>query len=499
MPHYTDSRRARRKKLFAKHPSTFIKKPNSNSSILESSKMLHSKSTYFYRWGIPSVCGLALLLGGIVCINPILDNSKAYAEELDFDATNHVSADTTNTDSGIMTASDPAINLTITADSGNANGNVEVGKVAYFSNTITVGGTGISKYYLTLSTPSGSTGNLVGQKNPASTVGKVDYGTAPANFGDNTWGYAVSDNTSATNDGLLYNPVPSGTSDNNTDYLAFKASAPVTGGDKYKLVFAAKFDSSLPGDHYQANVYVSAIADAGIVVNLGLTNKNNETITNMQEMSADFCTNVEIGTEGKLADNRDKKIYVVAKLADHNCWMTQNLAYDGGGVQQCDLNGSFGCAGWPTNVDNVARYAKGTHINGDHTSQGNFYSWEAAMDSNTSATDDVQGICPDKWQLPTSGSGNINSKSFGGLTNAYSIKDDADGSTKLRSEPLYFQCSGNIYNGSLGNVGSVGNYWSSTPNSTSQAYFLHFTNTSNANPFISNSRSGGRSVRCVAK
>lgn len=52
----------------------------------------------------------------------------------------------------------------------------------------------------------------------------------------------------------------------------------------------------------------------------------------MQEMSADVCANSELEETKQLIDQRDGKSYWVAKLADHQCWMTQNLDFD--------LNGS---------------------------------------------------------------------------------------------------------------------------------------------------------------
>ncbi len=465
---------------------------------------LHSKSTYFYNDGssrlssklnyvVPSVCTLTLLVGGMVCINPTLDNRKVYAEELDFDASN---ADSTSNDSGIMTASDPTINLTIAPDSGNTNSNVTVGEVAYFSNTITVGGTGISKYYLTLSTPSGSTGNLVGKDHPAATVGKVTYNTAPANFNDNTWGYAVSDNTSTANNSLTYNPVPSGTSGNNSAYLAAKNSAPATDGDKYKLVFAAKLGSNLPGDHYQSSVYISAVANAEQTVNNWFRNVG---ITTMQEMNSILCKSAPENATSQLKDDRDGKLYWVTKLKDGNCWMTQNLAYDGGGTEQCTLSGGTDCTSWPSNNDYKPHYAKGTHSEAGesaHTAQGNFYSWEAAMDGNTGVPGSVQGICPNNWQLPTSNS--ANSKSFDNLANAYGIGNNASGSRALRSNPLFFQYGGYVGNGKLSGADVSGYYWSSTPNGTNNAYRLLFTDT-NVVSYLGGNRYDGYSVRCVAK
>ena len=54
-------------------------------------------------------------------------------------------------------------------------------------------------------------------------------------------------------------------------------------------------------------------------------------ISTMQEMTPEFCASVTDkapGNTARLKDTRDGKYYWVAKLADGNCWMTQNLELD---------------------------------------------------------------------------------------------------------------------------------------------------------------------------
>lgn len=54
-------------------------------------------------------------------------------------------------------------------------------------------------------------------------------------------------------------------------------------------------------------------------------------IATMQEMTPEFCASVTMDAPGhtaRLRDVRDNKQYWVAKLADGNCWMTQNLDLD---------------------------------------------------------------------------------------------------------------------------------------------------------------------------
>ena len=48
----------------------------------------------------------------------------------------------------------------------------------------------------------------------------------------------------------------------------------------------------------------------------------------MQHMTPEICSSASIGDTKRLIDYRDDKVYWVAKLADDNCWMTQNLDLD---------------------------------------------------------------------------------------------------------------------------------------------------------------------------
>ena len=56
----------------------------------------------------------------------------------------------------------------------------------------------------------------------------------------------------------------------------------------------------------------------------------------------------------------------------------------------------------------------------------------------------------------------------------------------------------NYYTGAVTNVGSNGNFWSSTSNSAPNAYNLNF-NSNNLNPQNNNYKGNGRTVRCVAQ
>ncbi len=230
-------------------------------------------------------------------------------------------------------------------------------------------------------------------------------------------------------------------------------------------------------------------------------------ITTMQQMNAKICENTtEIGTQYQLEDTRDGKKYYVAKLQDGNCWMTQNLAYgavsDTGIGTPCKLSGTSNGAtctngtSW-TNSPTDKYFAIGSHTDGSHSSMGNYYNWPAAV-QNGSGGDEIQGVCPDNWQLPTGGPSNADGKSFGGLTSVYGISSNVAGNKALRDTPLFFQYNGCIDSGTLKFVSSRGYYWSSTLKDDNFAYELYFASSDYVNPFNDNDRLIGRSVRCVA-
>ena len=212
----------------------------------------------------------------------------------------------------------------------------------------------------------------------------------------------------------------------------------------------------------------------------------------MQQMSDQICTNTKENKTKQLIDIRDGKSYWVTKLKDGNCWMTQNLAYNGGGTSR-----GTDCSGWQEGYNAVAaQYCSPGHTDGDHASRGNYYSWPAAMNGNTSATGTVQGICPNGWHLPTS---NTTAKgSFGGLAAVYGAANNSTGSAIMRGAPMYFQYSGRVRSSGINYVGGGGWYWSSTPIGSTSAYNL-LLDGSIANPSDSAySRYLGFSVRCLA-
>ncbi|MEE0888153.1 MAG: InlB B-repeat-containing protein, partial [Candidatus Saccharimonadaceae bacterium] len=249
-----------------------------------------------------------------------------------------------------------------------------------------------------------------------------------------------------------------------------------------------------------------------------------------------------------LRDSRDNEVYAVAKLADGNYWMIENLRLDNSSELSLqntnnpalpltnDYNAgttsnflSTTSNSWCTdydstpcynqsklNTNNTAltttspafsqNYTNGTHASDFNTnlySYGNYYNWYSATAGNgtreTSSNQIAAGdICPAGWQLPYGGSGDINNGKGNTSGGFYYLNNLLGNSSNAwRSFPNNFIYSGNWYNSSPSSRGNTGYYWSSTAESyTSSAYYLNLANSYTG--FYSNSKYTGSSVRCVA-
>ena len=403
-------------------------------------------------------------------------------------------------------------------------------------------------YSLYMATSNGK--NTLTSQNPSisnviSAVNGGEDGVVSAKFGNNTWGYNLSQDS--VSDATAYKAVPTA----NGDTALITTSSP-TEADTYNLTFGTKVDTSLPSGTYSNDVVVSVVANPAFVPVF-------DGIQTMQEMTSAICADAAENDTAQLTDTRDGKKYWVAKLKDGNCWMTQNLdldlgvkdgntdttvltpadsdvsnnwtpprttepagtitsantdtetySWDLGMYVKSDPDGySNYCddvkglsdadctsAGW-TNVSSMTPMEDGNAtdvISGStynaHYLVGNLYQWNAAtagtggtIDNYANATD---SICPKGWRLPTSRRGGEFDTLVGNLD-----------STTITQTPYYFNPSGYVVSGSLGRAGLDGYYWSSTADSrTSSAFYLYFG--SGVYPSNSYLRYRGQSVRCLA-
>ncbi len=241
---------------------------------------------------------------------------------------------------------------------------------------------------------------------------------------------------------------------------------------------------------------------------------------------------VNVGDTMQAVDKRDGKKYWIAKLADGNIWMTQNLDLDiksSRTYTYADTDLPLGST-WtpksstttdttwinydydPASYDPGNRYwngtilaqpgtniANGTTTNGDaHYHIGNYYNWSAAIamnnsrDYSTPGEDANQSICPAGWRLPIySGS-----MSYQTLASAQNLTSGTSGN--VHNAPTYFPYSG-YWDGSSYYVGYEGAYWLGVAGGSSGAYQFDFDSEANLYAQNTDFRSSGATIRCVIR
>lgn len=209
------------------------------------------------------------------------------------------------------------------------------------------------------------------------------------------------------------------------------------------------------------------------------------------------CSSLNNGDVIALTDTRDNQVYAVAKLADGECWMIENLRLDTNNSTDATKAQGFGGAFSGLANSETANFSNSTTSNSKYStsnitgsnqgyrfprynnsntnstvsnmtvananiySYGNYYSWAAtkantgdlttASDSETAKT----SICPAGWRLPY-GNDSGNGNAAGGFYYLnYKINNDSnitDGTAtaRLRAFPNNYLYSGYLEGNSLG-------------------------------------------------
>ena len=263
-------------------------------------------------------------------------------------------------------------------------------------------------------------------------------------------------------------------------------------------------------------------------------------ITYMQEFAtlsssdlAQVKSSMAVGQQYELMDNRDNKTYTVAKLADGNIWMTQNLDHDivtttgfytsantdipstwTASTATSNTNSWSGSIRYPESynpgdlcwdgvlLSNPANNVQDilTSCGTDrHYHIGNYYNWTAAVamnDSNSYATDgtDVdQSICPAGWRIPNNDTNGT--KTFDHLVNQLNLAPGSSGN--MQNAPVYFAYGGDML---WGGFGYGGYYWTTSTmhfNEGASVFSFNIGQTSYSPNGMD--RDSGLFVRCVAR
>ncbi len=366
-------------------------------------------------------------------------------------------------------------------------------------------------------------------------IPSISSNTTASSFPMNNWGYS--------NDDATYRAIPK----LSNPAVIRKVNTPVNTSNKTtKVTFAAKLNNNVQAGNYKSLIVFTATSNTPPPpVFSG--------ITTMQEMTSAICaaetTPTKEATEftrihtadtsliprTTLKDVRNNQDYLVSKLADGNCWMSQNLELKLTPAKHLtsdttDLNTktiwtpdnitqeTTGGTSWGSGNDNGARSydppstedyrQKGTVVAGQSSRPGNpdyewertgiYYNWVAATaGSGASAAANTvvnDSICPKGWKLPD----NEGSKSFHNLLyTAYDFGSFIKGE-ELKKSPFHNLYVGYYYDDNVGNISGSYGVWSSTSGSSNQAYFLWVDSYVNTH-YLYSHQSYGYSIRCVAR
>lgn len=163
--------------------------------------------------------------------------------------------------------------------------------------------------------------NLVGKQSGV-TIPPVTAQSTYENLPINSWGYNATEGTSAagTFQAISINNRGTIIGSNNSTNIKYDRKT-------FTLSFATRIGIDKPADIYENKVTLSVVSSPLEVTSQTLYDFG---ITSLQAMTPAICANAPVGATAQLIDTRSdtSQKYWVTKLADNNCWMTQNLDLD---------------------------------------------------------------------------------------------------------------------------------------------------------------------------
>ncbi len=329
-------------------------------------------------------------------------------------------------------------------------------------------------------------------------------GATPSTLSANTWGYKK--------DSGNYIPFASTTILSNTGK---------TNEDSTTLSFAAKIDYTKPSGRYEQELVFTATP--------------NVVTYYMQDLDPVICTEEPI----EAIDIRDNNTYWVAKLADGNCWMLQNLqlgnklATTSGTMTLTPANSNVSQNWVLTNkvsggimprtpiTDDVTGSSVNAYVwdgdafycapDGTNNYKSCYYNWYTATagggtskvtGKDTTGVDVNESICPRGWVLPKGGSDTATNNfsilysyypsATNMLVNPTNATDNINGASKPG-----FLLSGYYGNSGPGDLNTAAYYWTRTAYSTSYGYGLDIGTTHVYPEVYNGGKFFGRAVRCL--
>ncbi|MBR3122409.1 hypothetical protein IKF28_03135 [Candidatus Saccharibacteria bacterium] len=329
-------------------------------------------------------------------------------------------------------------------------------------------------------------------------------------------------------------------------------------GATLTTTYAAYISKTQPADTYSGKVIYTLVHPATAPAPL-VCKPNGTTISTiacMQDISStnksSILASMTQDTAYLLYDSRDEQQYHVAKLADGNIWMLDNLALDptdpttaskmnasntnasaeaitnllnGGNAGSnagwsstavADVNTNFGTNGYTVpRINNASKDTVVTSYGAGSGKVGIYYNYCAAsastycyaqnqgVDTPDTDIDAPQDICPAGWRMPTGGAYDDSTQTGSGeyyalvTTLGLTFDEDAMGFIGTTYQTALSTPLSGIYNGSSAyGQGTWGYWWSSTYRSGYSMYSLA-ADFSYAGPADSSLRDLGDTMRCL--
>ena len=307
-----------------------------------------------------------------------------------------------------------------------------------------------------------------------------------------------------------------------SDYtkVAYKTTATDTGtgstGANFTTDYAVYASSTQPAGTYTGKVKFTLVHPQDAAAPEIPTPKSIATATTMQEVT--ICpSSLPTGTTYTLTDTRDNEEYIVAKLADDNCWMLDNLRLGGNTTmtltpENTNISSNYtlpasGTANFSApsgdyiitaaiNADSKNTVA--THYGPGTGKAGVYYNYCAATagehceedyDYESPAPHDV---CPRNWRMPTE-------DEFGfaaSLSDAYNYYYDDPSDPDSFQYNIAASLSGYFYDGSRRTFNQYGNYWTGYVDGPDLARVVLIAS-DNMDPYTSESFYFGFTIRCA--
>ncbi len=289
---------------------------------------------------------------------------------------------------------------------------------------------------------------------------------------------------------------PSAAEQNNTVYIGTKISSSLPSGTYSKNIVFSVLAHESPVPHANRLIELTSMQDPNLSVYCA------DTYTPTKDANVGTADNIFYGDlvpQTTLADNRgyNNNTYVIKKLADGKCWMTENLRIVNKTISAADSNLQSGET-WTIPASSISGFnAQNTNDAYLDSTYGGYYTFYTATagwgTDNVTSGNSPRDICPKGWRLPTTRESSSDFKILRSYYDSLELMMGAPG----------FIYSSRIFENrlSVNNAGETtsGHFWSSSSMDNSAAWSMGiYKSGSSVSTDNRAAKTWGLAIRCVA-